>query len=79
MKSKSMLIVALPDIEAQFFVAATCCAQDLLFEMRVLESMGLKVIKLIIFNLIIKEPRIYAITGVLEKELGMWNSSKCFY
>jgi hypothetical protein len=44
MKSKMMPIVALSVTEAELF-AATCCAQDMLFEMRILESMGLKVKK----------------------------------
>ena len=44
MKSKMMPIVALSVTEAELF-AATCCAQDMLFEMRVLESIGLKVKK----------------------------------
>jgi hypothetical protein len=42
MKSKMMPIVVLSATEAELF-AATCWAQDMLFEMRILESMGLKV------------------------------------
>ena len=49
MKSKMMPIVALSVTEAELF-AATCCAQDMLFEMRILESMGLKVKKPMILN-----------------------------
>jgi hypothetical protein len=49
MKSKMMPIVALSVTEAKLFVA-TCCAQDILFEMRILESMGLKVKKPMILN-----------------------------
>jgi hypothetical protein len=44
MKSKMMPIVALSVTQAELF-AATCCAQDMLFEMRVLEPIGLKVKK----------------------------------
>jgi hypothetical protein len=44
LKSKMMPIVALSVTEAELF-AATCCAQDMLFEMRILASMGLKVFK----------------------------------
>jgi hypothetical protein len=49
MKSKMMPIVALSVTEAELF-AATCCAPDMLFEMRILESMGLKVKKPMILN-----------------------------
>lgn len=41
-KSRIMPIVAISVMEAQLF-AATLCAQDLMFEMRVLNLMGLKV------------------------------------
>jgi hypothetical protein len=41
MKSKMMPIVALSVTEAKLF-AVTCCAHDKLFEIRILESMGLK-------------------------------------
>ena len=49
MKSKMMPIVALSVTEAELY-AATCCAQDMLFEMRILESIGLKVKKPMILN-----------------------------
>jgi hypothetical protein len=49
MKSKVMPIVALSVREAKLF-AATCCDQDVLFEVRILESMGLKVKKPMILN-----------------------------
>ena len=49
MKRKMMPIVDLPGTEAERF-AATGCAQDMLFEMRILESMGLKVKKPMILN-----------------------------
>jgi hypothetical protein len=49
MKSKMMPIVALSVTKAELF-AATCCAQDMLFEMRILESIGLKVKKPMILN-----------------------------
>jgi len=42
MRSKMMPIVALSVTEAELF-SATLCAQDLMFEMRVLQSMGLTV------------------------------------
>ena len=41
-KSKMMPIVALPVTEAELF-AVVLCAQDMMFEMRVLNGMGLKV------------------------------------
>jgi hypothetical protein len=44
MKSKMMPIVVLSGTEAKLF-AATCCAQDVLFKMRVSEYIGLKVKK----------------------------------
>jgi hypothetical protein len=50
MKRKMMSIVALSVTEAELF-AATCCAQDMLFEMRILESMGLKVKKPMILKI----------------------------
>jgi hypothetical protein len=50
MKSKMMPVVALSVTEAELF-AATCCAQDMLFEMRILESMGLKVKKPMILKI----------------------------
>ena len=43
-KSKMMPVVALSVTEAELF-AATACAQDMLFVMRIIESMGLKVKK----------------------------------
>ena len=43
-ESKSMPVVALSVTESELH-AATSCVQDMLFEMRVLESMGLKVKK----------------------------------
>jgi hypothetical protein len=49
MKSKMMPIVALSVMEAELFTA-TCRAQDMLFEMSILESMGLKVKKPMILN-----------------------------
>jgi hypothetical protein len=59
MKNKMMPIVAVSITEAELF-AATCCAQDMLFEMScaqnmlfemiILESMGLKVKKPMILN-----------------------------
>jgi hypothetical protein len=49
MKSKMMPVAALSVTEARLF-ATTCCAQDMLFGMRVLESMGLKVKKPMVLN-----------------------------
>jgi hypothetical protein len=87
-----MPIVASSVTEAELF-AVTCCAQDMLFKMRVLESMGLKVKKTMTLKVDNKGAkdlcdnwsvggralRIYVITGASEEELGMWKSSKCLY
>ena len=43
-KSKMMLVVALSVTEAELF-SATCCVQDMLYTMCLLESLGLKVKK----------------------------------
>jgi hypothetical protein len=55
-ESKMMPIVALSITEAELF-AATCCAQDMLFEIRLLESMGLKVKKPLVLNVDNKEAK----------------------
>jgi hypothetical protein len=71
MKSKMMPIVALLSVtEAELF-AATCCAQDMLFEMRILEAMGLKVKKPMILNVdLVVEP------GTLKSNNCSYENSK---
>jgi uncharacterized protein YabE (DUF348 family) len=71
MKSKMMPIAALSVTEAKLF-AGTCCAQEMLFETRVLESMGLKVKKPMILEVDMGGPKTYVITGAPEEEFDKW-------
>ena len=71
-RSSMQKFVALSVTEAEA-VSAVSFAQDMLYTMRVIESIGLKVEKLMILEVDkIVERSIWQIIGVREVELGIW-------